>query len=103
MKKKKMTKKKTTASAPKSNFCDEVAQRPKKYSTNGLAVRKFEWHGTVARPTAEYQSDMNFNKNLKKESARPKTEQTVSLNPDGAPDLERLRKQVKDKGSKPID
>lgn len=86
-----------------SNFCDEVKSRPREYQTSNLAVRKFTWNGTVAVPTAEKGSYTAFNKNSTGESSRPKTEQTVSLNADGHPDVNRLQQQVKDKGSRPID
>lgn len=98
------TKKKTAKRKPKANFCEQVANRPRQYSTKAdLAVRKFEWQGTVAVPKAEKGPKSEFNRNLGKSSSRPKTEQTVSLNSEGTPDLQRIRTQTERKGSKPID
>jgi hypothetical protein len=101
--KKKTTKKKASTKAKKSNFCEELAGRTKHYTSSGLAVRKFEWQGTIAVPISEEQNPIQFNRNLGKKSSRPKTEQTVSLNSEGTPDLERIRKQTEQKGSKPLD
>lgn len=95
--------KKKKKAAKKSNFCEQVASRPKVYQTSGLAVRKFAWNGTQAVPTKEDQVATQFNRNLGKQTARPKTEQTVSLNSEGTPDLQRIREQTERKGSKPTE
>lgn len=101
---KKKTKKKATAKRrPKTNFCEQVANRPREYRTSDLAVRRFEWQGTVAVPVSDRGGKTEFNRNLGKTSSRPKTEQTVSLNSEGTPDLERIREQTERKGSKPLD
>ena len=92
-----------TQAKKKTNFCEEMKSRPREYQTSNLAVRKFTWNGTVAIPLGEKGVDTAFNKNLSKGSPRPKVEQTVSLNADGHPDVNRLQQQVKDKGSRPID
>lgn len=99
----KAVKKKKAKKTPvkKSNFCEQVASRPRIYKTSGLAVRKFEWSGTQAVPVSEAQVRTELNRNLGKKSARPKDEQTVSLNSDGTPDLQRIREQTERKGAQP--
>ena len=95
--------KKKKSPVRKSNFCEQVASRPKVYQTSGLAVRKFEWRGTTAVPSGASPVPTQFNRNLGKPSSRPKSEQTVSLNSDGTPDLKRIREQTERKGSKPTE